>query len=140
MSEAETVAPDADMRDDSSRCPCDSGDVFGSCCAPLLAGAAAPTALRLMRSRYTAFALRDAGHLTATWHPSTRPGEIEFDDDLRWRRLVIVDRTGGGPFDAEGTVSFEAQWRQGDERGTLRERSRFVREQRRWFYVDGEVG
>lgn len=140
MSEAETVAPDADMRDDASRCPCDSGDVFGSCCAPLLAGAAAPTASRLMRSRYTAFVLRDAGHLRATWHSSTRPVEIEFDEELRWRRLVIVDRTGGGPFDGEGTVSFEAQWRQGDERGTLRERSRFVREQRRWFYLDGEVG
>jgi SEC-C motif-containing protein len=140
MSEAETVAPNAEMRDDSSRCPCDSGDVFGSCCAPLLAGTAAPTADRLMRSRYTAFVLRDASHLRATWHPSTRPAEIEIEDDLQWRRLVILDRDGGGPFDREGTITFEAHWRQGDERGSMRERSRFVRENRRWFYVDGETG
>ena len=128
-----------DMPDDSSRCPCDSGDVFGRCCGPVLAGAAAPTAERLMRSRYTAFALRDADHLLASWHRSTRPRSVEFDDDLIWRRLLILDRVAGGPFDDEGIVEFEAYWRQGDTRGSLRERSRFVRQQRRWLYVDGDV-
>ena len=140
MGDEETVAPDDAMRDDSSRCPCNSGDVLGSCCGPLLDGVPAPTAERLMRSRYTAFALHDADHLRATWHPSTRPTRIELDDDLHWRRLVIVDRAGGGPFDSEGTVEFEAFWVQGGERGSLRERSRFTRESRRWFYVDGEIG
>ncbi|MBT2476414.1 hypothetical protein J7E68_17990, partial [Microbacterium sp. ISL-103] len=46
----------------------------------------------------------------------------------------------GGPFDREGVVEFEAFGRQGDERGSLRERSRFVREDRRWLYLDGHVG
>lgn len=92
-----------------------------------------------MRSRYTAFATGDAGYLRATWHASTRPGSIELDEDLRWRRLVIVDRVAGGPFDGDGIVEFEAFWRQGDERGSLHERSRFARVDRRWFYVDGEV-
>jgi SEC-C motif-containing protein len=134
------MASDVGIPDDAARCPCGSGDVFGGCCAPLLDGAAAPTAERLMRSRYTAFAVRDAEHLRATWHPSTRPAELDVDDDLRWRRLVIVDRVAGGPFDREGVVEFEAFWRQGDERGSLRERSRFVREDRRWLYLDGHVG
>jgi len=93
-----------------------------------------------MRSRFTAFALHDAPYLRASWHESTRPATIGFDDDLVWKRLVIVDRVAGGPFDREGIVEFEAFFREGAERGSLRERSRFVREGRSWLYVDGQVG
>lgn len=113
---------------------------MGGCCGPLLGGSPAPTAERLMRSRFTAFSVKDAAYLLATWHPSTRPTEIDLDDDVVWRRLVIVDRTGGGPFDRDGEVEFEAFWQQEGERGSLRERSRFVREDRRWLYLDGQVG
>ncbi|WP_228528732.1 YchJ family protein [Microbacterium sp. UFMG61] len=140
MTGAQNMASDDRIRDDSARCPCGSGDVLGACCGPLLDGAPASTAERLMRSRYTAFALHDADHLRATWHPSTRPSDIDLDDDLEWRRLVILDRVGGGPFDREGVVEFEAFWRQDDRRGSLRERSRFSREDRRWFYLDGQIG
>lgn len=93
-----------------------------------------------MRSRYTAFALGDAAYLLASWHPSTRPGQLDLDPETEWRRLLVVDRVAGGPFDREGIVEFEAFWRQGEERGSLRERSSFVREDGRWQYVDGEVG
>lgn len=93
-----------------------------------------------MRSRFTAFALRDAPYLLASWHPSTRPARLDLDVDTEWRRLLIVDRIAGGPFDREGIVEFEAFWREGAERGSLRERSRFLREDGRWQYVDGEVG
>lgn len=124
---------------DPVRCPCLSGNTFDACCGPLLQGAAAPTAERLMRSRYTAFSLEDAGHLLRTWHPTTRPETCEFDPELSWRRLVIIDRVAGGPFDREGVVEFEAYWRQGAERGSLHERSRFVREERQWYYLDGDV-
>lgn len=133
------MASDDTIPDNASRCPCGSGDSFGTCCGPLLAGAPAPSAERLMRSRYTAFALLDAAYLLASWHPSTRPAELDLDRDLEWRRLVIADRAAGGPFDRDGIVEFEAFWRQGSERGSLRERSRFVRDDRHWQYVDGDV-
>lgn len=133
------MASDDAFPDNASRCPCGSGDSIGTCCGPLLAGAPAPTAERLMRSRYTAFALRDEAYLLESWHPSTRPSDLGLDPELEWRRLVIVDRVGGGPFDRDGVVEFEAFWRQGTQRGSLRERSRFVREGRRWQYVDGDV-
>ncbi|HWS52341.1 MAG TPA: YchJ family metal-binding protein [Microbacterium sp.] len=120
-------------------CPCFSGDRFDRCCGPVIAGAAAPTAERLMRSRYTAFALGRADHLLASWHPSTRPRSMELEDDVEWRRLVIVDTERGGPFDRDGVVEFEAHWRTAGARGILHERSRFVREDRRWLYVDGDV-
>lgn len=122
------------------RCPCTSGDVFGSCCAPVLASGAAPTAIRLMRSRFTAFAVGDAGHLLRTWHPSTRPQRLDLDDDVTWRRLDILDQQLGGPFDDHGIVEFEAFYRGAEGRGSLRERSTFVREARLWLYVDGIVG
>lgn len=124
---------------DGSRCPCGSGDVVDACCGPILAGAPASTAERLMRSRYTAFATGDVAHLLRSWHPRTRPRTLDLDEGLVWRRLLILDRAAGGPFDDRGIVEFEAFWRQGDARGSMRERSRFVREDRRWLYVDGEV-
>ncbi|WKT88562.1 YchJ family metal-binding protein [Microbacterium maritypicum] len=137
--EAEMASDDAAI-EDQDRCPCASGDVFGGCCGPLLEGAPAPTAERLMRSRYTAFGLQDAGHLLRTWHSTTRPETIDFEPNLEWRRLLVIDRAAGGPFDREGVVEFEAFWRQGAARGSLHERSRFVREDRHWYYVDGDVG
>ena len=133
------MASDDIVIEDAMRCPCSSGEVFGACCGPLLQGTPAPTAERLMRSRYTAFGLHDATHLLRTWYPTSRPRTIDFEPDLEWRRLLVLDRVAGGPFDDQGVVEFEAFWRQGTVRGSLHERSRFVREDRQWYYVDGDV-
>ncbi len=119
------------------RCPCLSGSPFDECCGPLHSGAAvAPTAERLMRSRFSAFALGDAAYLLASWHPSTRPVTLELDDDLRWYRLDILSTTRGGFADTTGTVEFDA-WYRGSPAGVLHEVSRFVREHGRWWYLDG---
>lgn len=123
----------------SDRCPCTGGDVFGSCCGPVIVTGVAPTAVRLMRSRFTAFALGDETHLLRTWHPSTRPADLGLDDATRWLRLDILAQERGGPFDVDGIVEFEAFYRDAAGRGSLRERSRFVREEHTWLYVDGDV-
>ena len=120
-------------------CPCGSGDRFDGCCRPLLRGGAAPTAERLMRSRYTAFVVGDARHLTATWHPRTRPDDLGLDPAQRWTGLDIVDVEAGAEGDEEGAVEFRARWRHGRYRGELHERSRFVRRAGRWVYQDGTV-
>jgi len=122
------------------RCPCLSGDAFGACCRRFLSGAAqAPTAVQLMRSRYTAFATGAAEYLLATWHPSTRPPTLEIDRSLRWYRLDIVRTERGGPLDTTGVVEFTARYRADGERGELHETSRFTRERGRWYYIDGDV-
>lgn len=90
-----------------------------------------------MRSRFSAFALGLAPYLRASWHPSTRPGEVELDDTT-WRRLQIVDTVAGGPDDDDGIVEFRASFRGADGAGLLHERSRFAREGGRWFYLDGD--
>lgn len=96
--------------------------------------AAAPTALRLMRSRYSAFAVGDQQYLLDTWHPLTRPAGLELDLDQRWYRLDILGFTQGGLLDSEGTVEFRA-WHKLDGTASSRhEVSRFVREGGRWMY------
>jgi SEC-C motif-containing protein len=92
-----------------------------------------------MRSRYTAFVLGDSGHLTETWHPSTRPLVLTLDDTVRWSSLEIIEVVGGEPGERRGVVEFRAHWREGADRGILAERSRFVFQRERWWYVDGEV-
>ncbi|WP_430646672.1 YchJ family protein [Agromyces sp. GXS1127] len=119
----------------ADRCPCGSGNVHGECCGPLLGGGAAPTAVQLMRSRYTAFVVGDVAYLLATWHPSTRPDALELDPDVHWRSLEIIRTERGGPLDRDGVVEFAARYRVGAERGVQRETSRFVRTDR-WRYVD----
>lgn len=120
------------------RCPCLSGDIYESCCGPILIGdSIAPTAERLMRSRFTAFAVGDAAYLLRSWHPSTRPNDLELDPSTRWTRLDILHTEAGGPFDTDGIVEFEAFHREDGVHSSLRERSRFVRENRVWTYLDG---
>ena len=75
---------------------------------------------------------------TGLW-PETRPERVELDEETRWQRLDILDQEMGGPFDDRGVVEFEAFYRYDAGRGSLRERSRFVREGRLWLYVDGVV-
>jgi SEC-C motif-containing protein len=116
-----------------SDCPCGLGEPYADCCGRFHRGdAAAPTAETLMRSRFSAFAVGDEAYLLRTWHPSGRPrGPLGLDPDQRWSGLEILDRSGGGLFDAEGTVEFVAHHR----RGALHENSRFVRDDGRWLYV-----
>lgn len=134
---------------DDARCPCLSGETYGACCGRyhrgLLAGGAdsvtATTAEALMRSRYAAFAVGDADYLLATWHPSTRPADLDLDDDVTWRRLDVVATSAGGPLDRTGVVEFVAHYRSDEtrERASLHEISSFVREGGRWYYLDGEA-
>ncbi|MCW3494706.1 YchJ family protein [Microbacterium sp. SSM24] len=124
---------------DDAPCPCGSGERFGGCCAPLLRGTPAPTAERLMRSRYTAFVVGDARYLRETWHPGTRPDVLDLDPAQRWTALEVIDAEAGGVDDTRGVVEFRARWRHGRERGELHERSRFRRQSGRWWYLDGIV-
>ncbi len=109
-------------------CPCGSAS-YDECCGRLHRGEQqAGTAEELMRSRYSAYAVGDADYVWRTWHPRTRPEQVEPDPETRWIRLEIVEAS-------EDTVEFRAH----HDRGALHERSRFEQRGGRWFYVDGEV-
>ncbi|MGY1731113.1 YchJ family protein [Geodermatophilus sp. SYSU D01045] len=120
-------------------CPCGSGLPYAECCGRLHDGtAAAATAEQLMRSRYSAFAVGDAAYLRETWDPATRPRSSTLDPAVRWTGLEVLATTGGGLFDAEGTVTFRAHSRAGGHEHVQAERSRFRRAGGRWVYVDGD--
>jgi len=93
-----------------------------------------------MRSRYTAFALGDDDYVAASWHPRTRPEAVDSLDGPRWTGLEIVDIEAGGPADTSGVVEFRATYADAGARGVLHERSRFVRQAGRWWYVAGDIG
>ncbi len=128
-------------------CPCGRRDArarvlrHGDCCGRYLAlgdAAPAPDAESLMRSRYSAFVLEDGPYLLATWHASARPESIAFEPGVKWLGLEVRQTRALDADHAE--VEFVARQRDATGRAhRLHERSRFVREQGRWYYLDGVV-
>ena len=118
-------------------CACGSGRSLADCCAPLHAGTPAETPEALMRSRYSAYVLDLWDYLLATWHPGTRPASLPAPEPgLRWlglevRRSAMTDAD-------HGTVEFIARSKLGGRAHRMHETSRFVREDGRWYYLDGE--
>lgn len=125
----------------TAECDCGSARAYGDCCGRYHAGPLhlqAPTAEALMRSRYSAYVRELGKYLLETWHPSTRPaGLAPSPPGLRWlglqvRRQELQDSD-------HATVEFVARSKVGGRAQRLHETSRFVREQDRWYYVDGEL-
>jgi SEC-C motif-containing protein len=99
---------------------------------------AAAGAEALMRSRYDAFVACDEAHLLATWHPSTRPARVDFAPGAKWLGLEVRGHRLVDAAHAE--VEFVARYRGPDGRAVrLHERSRFVHDNGRWYYVDGDM-
>lgn len=120
-------------------CPCDTYLAYDACCGRYHAGAVAPDARALMRSRYSAYVLGFADYLHDTWHPSTRPVALDRLDlaQTRWLGLDVKEFAEDGD---HATVAFVARYRVGGgSAARMRETSRFQREDGRWLYVDGDV-
>jgi SEC-C motif-containing protein len=129
-------APDA-----QTPCPCGSGQPLLACCGLYHAGplaGLAPDAAALMRSRYSAYVLDRLDYLLATWHPDTRPATLAPNEPgLRWLGLDVRRHQR---IDADhATVEFVARSKLGGRAHRLHEVSRFVRENGRWYYVDGDL-
>ena len=129
----------------TNACPCGQLNprqkplAYAACCGRYVDHfdtAPAPDAPSLMRSRYSAFVLERADYLQATWHPRTRPAQLDFDPGTRWLGLAVRSQRSMGENTAE--VEFVARYRVGGRAVRLHETSRFVREDGRWFYVDGD--
>ena len=124
-------------------CPCGrvvakaQSALLASCCGPLHAGEPAADAERLMRSRYSAFVLGHVPYLLETWHASTRPAALELEVGAQWLGLEIKAHRMTGERTAE--VEFVARFRLAGRAVRQHELSRFVCENGRWYYVDGDV-
>jgi SEC-C motif-containing protein len=119
---------------------CGSGRAYAACCGRYLdGGEVADTAEALMRSRYTAYALGNEAYLLDTWHASTRPASLDLDAQPapKWIGLKVLrheQRDGN-----HAIVEFIARYKVNGRAFKLQETSRFVREDGRWFYVDGNI-
>jgi SEC-C motif domain protein len=91
-----------------------------------------------MRSRYSAFVLGDLDYLRDSWHASTRPAVIDpLPAGLRWLGLEV--RRHATQDAANATVEFVARSKLDGRASRLHEISRFVREDGRWYYLDGDI-
>src|SRR3569833_605876 len=129
--QAETVT----ARRDGAACPC-GGKAYAQCCGRFIEQGQIPqTAAELMRSRYTAYVMRNDDYLLATWQASTRPPPPIADEALKWLRLQVRTNTQHGD-DATGKLvarDLDAVGRA----HRLQETCRFVREDGIWFFVRG---
>lgn len=119
-------------------CYCGSNIPFGECCSLYINGIQkAPSAVALMRSRYTAYVIQNADYLIATTHLSTRKlfskeEILTWSQENKWLRLEVLAST-------ETTVTFKAYFLDSEMKAqTHHENSTFKREGDVWYYVTGE--
>ncbi|HHG8773049.1 TPA: YchJ family protein [Raoultella planticola] len=126
----------------SPLCPCGSALEYSSCCQRYLSGSLlAPDPSHLMRSRYSAFVMKDADYLIKTWHPSCQAQQFRTDLEkgfvkTQWQGLTVFAADAGSHPD-EGFVSFVARFSDDNRPGVIIERSRFLKENGQWYYIDG---
>ena len=130
-----SVQPETDL------CLCSSELSYTECCGKYHSGADAPTtAEALMRSRFTAYAMRNVDYLLSSWDKSKRPAVIDFSKETaEWQKLQIINVKKGGPQDSKGIVEFKAFYSQDGGDYFLHEISRFVKTGQRWRYLDGLI-
>jgi SEC-C motif-containing protein len=126
-------------------CPCCSGKQYVHCCGPLHRGAVvAKTAVQLMRSRFSAYALKQIDYLYETTYPEKRSESFKQEmaawaNRAEFIKLEILGKRQGRSLDKVGQVEFIAYYRQFGEEKQMHELSRFRRYKGRWHYVDGVI-
>ena len=126
-------------------CPCGSQKKYKKCCKVFHDGTLPTTALELMKSRYSAFAVHKVEYIIATTHSqnqdftsdisSWRKGILDFCENTSFNGLEIVDFING---ELESYVTFKAILEQANQDATFTEKSRFLKENGKWLYVDGK--
>lgn len=123
---------------ENKKCFCDTGLLFDDCCGLYLQNnQKAPTALALMRSRYSAYATHNVDYLLETTHVSERPYYskteiLKWATANKWQKLEILSFT-------ENTVEFIAYFLDSNGKPqTHYEFSTFKQENNEWYYVDGK--
>lgn len=124
-----------------SNCPCGSGKDLSSCCGPYHDGTPAPSALALMRSRYSAFVLGLGQYLYDTLALDQR-SDFDVEEfnasygDTKWMGLEIRRTADGEESDETGTVEFVARYKSQKDTVAHHELAKFKREDGRWVFAD----
>jgi len=125
-----------------SDCPCGSNKRYLSCCGHYIEDdTPAPTAEKLMRSRYSAYTRSNSRYLLNSWHSTTRPTTLDLSQTPQpdWLGLKVCRTEASNSDDSNGTVEFIARYRENGATEVIHEISRFVKEGEHWFYLDGTI-
>lgn len=121
------------------KCPCCSQLDYEQCCEPFLKGKKKPsTPSELMRSRYTAFNIKDANYLYNTSSDDlkkqlTKEGLLESANAFQFVKLEVIDADNDW-------VEFKAAILAGNTLSPLHEKSTFVTTLNgEWRYDCGEI-
>ncbi len=126
-------------------CPCGSQLAYAECCEPFITGKSQPpTAEKLMRARYSAYAKTAVSFIIETTSEARRSECDEkairaWSEQATWHRLEIIGTDKGGPGDSEGSVEFVAHFSEGGITKNYHEKGTFRKVDDRWFYDDGEI-
>ncbi|MDX2345766.1 MAG: YchJ family metal-binding protein [Legionella sp.] len=124
-------------------CPCGSKNKYDQCCEPYLTKTQYPkTPEALMRSRYTAYTLANIDYIKKTMRG---PALFGFDEEdakrwaarVTWMGLKVFQASSEKPTQNKGYVEFEAKFMENYDLKSIHEKSEFIREKNRWYYVDG---
>ena len=127
-----------------NHCPCGTKKNYSVCCEPIHHNhALATTPELLMRSRYSAHVKQLTQYIIDTYHPSCNAEEfregIEDSIQLNSRKLKVISAHLSTQAENEGFVSFKATYSEDGQLQQLKEHSRFLKEDGKWYYVDGDV-
>lgn len=122
-------------------CPCGSERELDACCGPIVAGAPAPTAEALMRSRYTAFVQQKLDHIERTHAPDMRQdfnrAEAErAAAEIKWRGLTMHETNEAGD---SATLAFSVRFQRRGQDLQQYELASFQRIDGEWLYAGGKV-
>ncbi|AEW61900.1 hypothetical protein H238_2604 [Klebsiella pneumoniae UHKPC179] len=85
--------------------------------------------------------MKDADYLIKTWHPSCQAQQFRAElekgfSQTEWLGLTLF-ASDEGRAPNEGFVSFVARFNDNNRPGAIIERSRFLKENGQWYYIDG---
>ena len=124
-----------------SYCPCGSQINYVDCCGLYHVGTqAAPTPEKLMRSRYSAYALANIDYIQQSMRGKPllnfNAQEAEtWAKSVEWIGLKVIQVEDVSP--TLGYVEFIARFLEGGENRAIHEISEFRRIDGQWFYMDG---
>ena len=130
----------------NDNCPCGSLIKYKKCCKPFHENIKTPiNALELMKSRYCAYAIEKSEYIILTTHQNNRDFNtdtkvwnndiLDFSKNTKFEKLEILEFIDG---QTESFVTFKANITQNKQDVSFVEKSRFVKENGKWQYIDGE--
>ena len=126
-------------------CPCGSHEHYDNCCGQYIEGKMpAPTAEKVMRSRYTAYTLDNMEYIQLTMsgkalvtfkqtHKQDKPTPV------KWHPLHVIESHIDKTDAKHAFVTFFTSYALNNRIHTIYECSEFINEGGQWYYIDGKL-